>query len=503
MWVNLRLKAFPVAVCLLLFLNACASRERIAPMVIETNDPVQQLISLEADLEAAREQQLDVLAPNSFAKADQFYREARQMLDREEVISDILLKTTSARVELQQAAQTSQIVRTVLADVIEVRDLALAAGAGNLEEDYAKAEDDFLKLTRAIEDNNLGWAQRHKSKSFDAFDQLELRAIKDKHLSEARKMIEISEQQKAGKIAPLTLAETREKLKNAEDFITANRYLQAEITRRAATASFYARRLNIIMRQSEELKNLTMEQIALLMEQQLHVTASQLAAPDHRDQLFPDQLESVLATIEAWEAACQELNDEVVTQQGIIDKLRVEIAALEGVTLEVREARERLAEEKKIAKKRLEEEQRFQQLLSNLQNLFEPREAEIYKQADHFVIRLKAMQFPVGSSNITSDNYPLLTKLQRAIRLFDQPKATIEGHTDGTGSEAKNRELSQGRAEAVRAYLVANETLPSEKIVAVGFGSERPLASDATAQGRAINRRIDLIITPVLPGESK
>jgi flagellar motor protein MotB len=47
-------------------------------------------------------------------------------------------------------------------------------------------------------------------------------------------------------------------------------------------------------------------------------------------------------------------------------------------------------------------------------------------------------------------------------------------------------------------YLIANKTLPSEKIIAVGYGSVRPLASNKTPQGRAINRRIDVIITPTV-----
>ena len=51
-------------------------------------------------------------------------------------------------------------------------------------------------------------------------------------------------------------------------------------------------------------------------------------------------------------------------------------------------------------------------------------------------------------------------------------------------------------AEAVRQYFVANGTLPYEKIIAVGYGSMRPLASNATESGRAVNRRIDVIITP-------
>jgi len=72
----------------------------------------------------------------------------------------------------------------------------------------------------------------------------------------------------------------------------------------------------------------------------------------------------------------------------------------------------------------------------------------------------------------------------------------IEGHTDSTGSDEVNDHLSQQRAESVRDYLVANKTLQAEKIVSIGYGSKRPLASNETEEGRAINRRIDVVISP-------
>ncbi len=486
-----RLGMLAAAFLALLMLNACAGRVEVSQTALETNDPVEQLLSLESDLQAAREQQLDVLAPTFFAKAEELYQDARQMLAREEQLSAILLQITSGRVELQRAEQSARITRTVLADVIKVRGLALTAGAADLGKEFEEAEEGFLKLTRAIENNDLDWAQRHKSKIFDAFDHLELRAIKDKHLNEARELVLQGEQNRADKAAPQSLADAREKLQQADDFITANRYRNEEIRKKAAEALFFARRLHIILQQGEELQKLSQEQVALKMEHLLHATASQLAAPDQRDQLFDDQLESILATIDAWEKACRELNDEIVAQQGVIDKLRTEVAD-----------QELLAEEKQAAKKRLEEERRVQQLYTQVQSLFDPKEAEIYKQANRLVIRLKAMQFAVGSSVIREENYLLLSKVQRAIRLFGEPRTIIEGHTDSTGSEAKNRLLSQSRADAVRSYLVANETLPADKIEAVGFGSERPLASDSTAEGRSINRRIDIIIIPTPPKEN-
>jgi outer membrane protein OmpA-like peptidoglycan-associated protein len=72
----------------------------------------------------------------------------------------------------------------------------------------------------------------------------------------------------------------------------------------------------------------------------------------------------------------------------------------------------------------------------------------------------------------------------------------IEGHTDTTGTNEVNMLLSQQRAASVRDYMIANQTLAPDGISAVGYGSERPLASNATAAGRAINRRIDILIIP-------
>jgi outer membrane protein OmpA-like peptidoglycan-associated protein len=170
-----------------------------------------------------------------------------------------------------------------------------------------------------------------------------------------------------------------------------------------------------------------------------------------------------------------------------IESLKQQIALLEGKTKEEQAAIERLKTEK-----------RFNELFNEVAGYFDPDEAEVYKEGDRLLIRLKAIQFPVGKAIIMPDNYELLSKVQRAIRTFGEPDVLIEGHTDTTESEEVSEFLSEERAESVRKYLVANRTLPEEKIVAVGYGSKRPLASNETEEGRAINRRIDIVISPIL-----
>ena len=135
--------------------------------------------------------------------------------------------------------------------------------------------------------------------------------------------------------------------------------------------------------------------------------------------------------------------------------------------------------------------------------MFARDQAEVYKQADNLVIRLKAMRFPIGKDLIMPENYQLLSIVRNAIRAFGEPDVVIEGHTDSTGSAAVNALLSKKRAEAVRQYFIANGTLNEDQVTSIGYGSERPLAPNDTPEGRAINRRIDVVIKAGKPAEDK
>ena len=204
-----------------------------------------------------------------------------------------------------------------------------------------------------------------------------------------------------------------------------------------------------------------------------------------RDRAFDQQLENILASVAAQQSDHAFMVEKVKTQQNDIAYQQKQIAALEGKTRQEQEAKERLMAEK-----------RFNQLFSEVKGYFQPDEAEVYRKENQLIVRLKAMQFQVGQSVIMPENYTLLSKVQQAIRTFGEPDVIIGGHTDSTGSEQLNEHLSQQRAEAVRQYMVANEILPFEKIIAVGYGSQRPIASNAAESGRALNRRIDITITP-------
>jgi outer membrane protein OmpA-like peptidoglycan-associated protein len=102
--------------------------------------------------------------------------------------------------------------------------------------------------------------------------------------------------------------------------------------------------------------------------------------------------------------------------------------------------------------------------------------------------------FAVGRDEVQADAYAALVKLAELIRLYDNRQVLIVGHTDADGNEAYNQELSERRAELVKQILVENFDLAADRLSTEGAGETRPIASNATPEGRAANRRVEILI---------
>ena len=469
----------------LLSFLACAGHQLEVEPISKSENPQELINQLDNDIALARKNQINVLAPTWFKRADASLKTAKQDLEKGGELSKILDNIATGRAQLRRAEEIAKVSQTTLPNAIKARNMAREAGATKLGRDYADAEERFIELTQAIENNDLNYAQRNQARVVEQFRVVELRAIKIQTIGEVRRLIQNAEKQGLQKIAPQSFAAAQQKLEEADAFITQNPYQKEKMHQLAAEALFMAQRLHIVAQQSEKLEDMEPEQITLWAEGMMYQISENLGAQDMRNQPFEKQLENILATVSAQHADHDFIVENNKKQQSEIEKLQQQIASLEGESLRDQQEKERLLAEK-----------RFNEKLSSIQHYFKPNEAEVYKKENQVIIRLKAMQFPVGQSVIMPENYSLLSKVQRAIRTFGEPDVIIGGHTDSTGSEDLNEHLSQKRADAVRQYFVANGTLPYEKIIAVGYGSMRPLASNATESGRAINRRIDVIITP-------
>ena len=104
--------------------------------------------------------------------------------------------------------------------------------------------------------------------------------------------------------------------------------------------------------------------------------------------------------------------------------------------------------------------------------------------------------FATDSSDISADFYPVLDSVALVINEFEQTYVDVVGHTDSTGSEEYNQRLSVARASSVARYLESQKVLP-QRVQTTGMGQTSPIATNDTPEGRALNRRVEIRLTPL------
>jgi outer membrane protein OmpA-like peptidoglycan-associated protein len=110
-----------------------------------------------------------------------------------------------------------------------------------------------------------------------------------------------------------------------------------------------------------------------------------------------------------------------------------------------------------------------------------------------YVVSLSGVAFPTGESALKTEGKYVLAKLSGVMLAFEDVKLSIEGHTDSTGSDEVNRELSLARADSVKAFLGEMGVAPSV-MTTQGFGPDRPVMPNDTPEGRAKNRRVEIVL---------
>jgi len=108
-------------------------------------------------------------------------------------------------------------------------------------------------------------------------------------------------------------------------------------------------------------------------------------------------------------------------------------------------------------------------------------------------IVLRGVNFDFDKSNIRPDAAVILDEAVNVLGTGAGPAVSIEGHTDSVGTDAYNQGLSERRAESVRRYLVEHG-VDEGRLSTVGYGESRPIASNETREGRALNRRVELMV---------
>ena len=128
---------------------------------------------------------------------------------------------------------------------------------------------------------------------------------------------------------------------------------------------------------------------------------------------------------------------------------------------------------------------------AELQRQIEILEAEITSRG--LVLTLGDVLFATASAELQGGAHANLDKLVNFLHQYPERSVHVEGHTDNVGEVAYNRDLSRRRADSVRYFLTQQGIAPA-RITTAGLGMERPVASNASASGRQMNRRVEIIV---------
>lgn len=121
---------------------------------------------------------------------------------------------------------------------------------------------------------------------------------------------------------------------------------------------------------------------------------------------------------------------------------------------------------------------------------------EVVREGDNLRLIMPAnITFATGQAYITSGFYNTLDDIAGVLNKYEKTLLSIEGHTDSQGTAQFNQNLSEQRAGSVKQYL-ANKNISSSRLKTIGYGESRAIADNMTANGRALNRRVEIQIIP-------
>lgn len=137
------------------------------------------------------------------------------------------------------------------------------------------------------------------------------------------------------------------------------------------------------------------------------------------------------------------------------------------------------------------QEQDLRNSLAGMENVM------IQRDRDVLAVTFRSdVLFDVNSSILKPGGYDEIQRVANVLKQYPQTTIRVEGHTDSTGSEAYNQQLSERRAQAVKNALI-NYGVNANRIMTVGFGESKPVATNATVAGRQLNRRVNIVIVPM------
>ncbi len=448
----------------IIVLGGCASS---GPKLTQEQvlDQYPQVSQLDSAVKNSKSKGAELFAPDSYTRVSDSLVSAMDAAhnNKQEKANEAAAEGLKIIDKLDNDTEKS---REILSEVVDARQRAISAGVITLQVDKLTEMDKKLKKASAlIEDGKIEDAKQLRPELIEGYTQLELTTLKMGTTELAKSAIANAKKYDAKKYAPKTLAEAEETLALAVSILEADRTQTDMADIEANNAKWLAEKSSSITETVKDFErhDYSTEDIVLWYQQQLS-TVNEPIGGQLPFNISNDEMVQTFTT--------------TVTQ---LKSAEVEYSEQLALTEMERSAAQQM---ERTRKKKFEE----------VQAMFSAKEANVYRQRQNVLISAHGFQFLSGQSEIQTENFPLMNKIIRAIKIFPDSRIEISGHTDSTGGDNINQSISQARAEKVGKFLVEVGEIPKSRIKTLGYGESRPIAANKTAKGRAENRRVEINI---------
>ena len=453
---------------LALVLLGCANGKNTD--LTEVIDP-QPAIAVAADTKIqAEKQQADLLSYKEYARASKNLDQAQKGLHNGSRPTYTLDKAELATADFERAIKQARVRSPNATRILAARRSALNAGLRNSDALVA----DMADVDGDLRDETNNFSKLLEPKKFSTFQKkylaLEIKAVQFTELNAVENSIDKAARADADDLAPKTLRQALLDVSEAENMIAQSPRdpsVHKQSVSDAVTSSVLLSDVMDVILAAPG----TPENVALKIVQQ-----------NRELKKLSQNVGTLKKNLKATESSLQKTETTLMAQDKVLMSTQSNLVKTESALMQQNKA----LESNSI-------QIRFQNAMDEAVKQFSDDEAEVYQQGNKLIFRLKRINFATGNSTLPATSQPLLAKINNIIKSINAEVIDVQGHTDSMGSDSLNSKLSNDRAISVARYL--SSLNGGYKLQYRGYGESRPIASNETAEGRAINRRVDLEVT--------
>jgi len=428
-------------------------------------------------------------SPGNYTSARQALEDAKSHLtsgNHERAIAS--LDDSAAYIE--KAMKTSQQLTTSLPELVESRDRMQMADPQHLRDDLVeRAERDFSQVVKSVEDGNMDRAKGQAKMAKSTIHAAQVVAAREQYARPISKGTSAARKVKARKYSPNALEASIAAHREVESLIKddpdaqVKMYAVSKRGEKSAERSLKIAELgDRLSKNPAEIETLvdSEEERFRLLGRYLGIDLSQAKDAEAQALLLQQSIAEMETNykqqLQDSDKTIEKLSGKLAKYEGELSKYQTDLAGMNDLRRKLQIKRDAEAKIKRLTK------------------LFDPQDVEILLTPNSDVIlRMKSLNFRSGSAVIPPNTYSMLEHAVDSMLLFADRAVGIEGHTDAAGANLYNQKLSERRAEAVKSYLM-EKMQGQHSVQAIGFGEEKPIANNETAQGREKNRRIDIVL---------